>query len=99
MEVSLRNKIGRGSYGVVYRVWNVSTGEEYALKKPADRSFKVAAWEREILIMKRIKHVRFPYQSPCTAPVSTANLVLGSYRRLAGLLRGARAVDTARVYA
>lgn len=41
--VTVRKKLGQGSFAVVYRVWNVSTGEQYALKKPDSRSFDAAA--------------------------------------------------------
>ena len=55
--VTVRKKLGQGSFAVVYRVWNVSTGEQHALKKPLKKSFDAAAWEREALIMDRIEHV------------------------------------------
>ncbi|KAH7631538.1 checkpoint kinase [Sordaria sp. MPI-SDFR-AT-0083] len=54
--VTLNKELGRGSFAVVYRVWNVSTGKQYALKKPVNRSFDAAAWKREALILGRIKH-------------------------------------------
>ncbi len=68
--VTLRKKIGQGSFAVVYRVWNVSTGEQYALKKPGTTSFDAAAWEREAVIMDRIDHVSLCRTSHlrCTAP-------------------------------
>ncbi|KAK3333491.1 kinase-like domain-containing protein [Cercophora scortea] len=49
-------RIAKGGFGVVSRHWNVSTAEEYARKKPADRKFDRRAWEREIDIMKTISH-------------------------------------------
>ncbi|KAL8902415.1 MAG: hypothetical protein Q9207_004736 [Kuettlingeria erythrocarpa] len=54
--VTLRKKIGRGGFGVVYRVWNVSTGEQFALKKPKKLLYNGADWEKEIVIMERIDH-------------------------------------------
>ncbi|KAK1773538.1 period-4 [Copromyces sp. CBS 386.78] len=54
--VTLTKELGRGSFAVVYRVWNVRTGEQYALKRPIDRSFDAAAWKREALILRRIDH-------------------------------------------
>lgn len=30
--VTVKKKIGEGAFRIVYRVWNVNTGEEYALK-------------------------------------------------------------------
>jgi hypothetical protein len=56
-EVTIEKKLGQGSFAVVYRVWNVSTGVEYALKKPEGKSFDVAAWRKEALLMTRISHV------------------------------------------
>ncbi len=55
--VTMRTKLGEGTFAVVYRVWNVRTGEQYALKRPKGRSFDTAAWEREVVIMDRIHHV------------------------------------------
>ena len=55
--VTVRKKLGQRSFAVVYRVWNVSTGEQHALKKPLKKSFDAAVWEREALIMDRIEHV------------------------------------------
>ena len=55
--VTIRKKLGQGGFAVVYRVWNVSSGEQYALKKPLKKSYNAAAWEREALIMDRIEHV------------------------------------------
>jgi len=54
--VTVRKKLGQGSFAVVYRVWNVSSGEQHALKKPLKTPFDDAAWEREALIMDRIEH-------------------------------------------
>lgn len=31
--VTIHKELGTGGFGVVYHVWNVSTGEEYALKE------------------------------------------------------------------
>ncbi|KAL8310377.1 hypothetical protein RB597_010294 [Gaeumannomyces tritici] len=54
--VTAHKKLGTGGFGVVYHVWNVSTGEEYALKEPKKGSGHDAQWKREIVIMKRISH-------------------------------------------
>lgn len=56
-DVTVRKKVGEGSFAVVYRVWNVSTGEQYALKRPSKTAFATDSWEREALIMDRIDHV------------------------------------------
>ncbi|KAL8893840.1 MAG: hypothetical protein Q9192_004872 [Flavoplaca navasiana] len=55
-DVTMRKEIGHGTFAVVYRVWNVSTGEQYAHKIPKGNSFDAGAWERETLIMDRINH-------------------------------------------
>ncbi|KAK3388287.1 checkpoint kinase [Sordaria brevicollis] len=54
--ITLEKELGRGSFAVVYRVWDVNTGKQYALKRPVSRSFDTAAWEREALILRRIDH-------------------------------------------
>lgn len=58
--VTVHKELGTGGFGVVYHVWNVNTGEEYALKEPKQGSGHDAQWKREIVIMKRISHVRAP---------------------------------------
>ncbi|KAK3337286.1 kinase-like domain-containing protein [Cercophora scortea] len=57
-DLTLKREIGAGAFAAVYRVMNVSTGEQYALKKPKRGTAPVnaAAWEREALIMERINH-------------------------------------------
>ncbi|KFY94134.1 hypothetical protein V500_03404 [Pseudogymnoascus sp. VKM F-4518 (FW-2643)] len=54
--VTVRRKLGEGGFAVVYLVWNVSNGEQYALKKPLKKPFDAGAWEEEALIMDRINH-------------------------------------------
>lgn len=39
------------------RHWDVSTGEEYACKRPAEKRYDRRAWGKEIDIMRRISHV------------------------------------------
>lgn len=36
--VTLSKELGTGGFGVVHHVWSVSTGEQYALKKPKEDS-------------------------------------------------------------
>ena len=73
-DVTMRKKIGEGSFAVVYRVMNVSTGEQSALKKPKKGSFDAGAWERETLIMDRINHVcSRQYHLRCAAPDNFAD--------------------------
>ncbi|KAH8747276.1 kinase-like domain-containing protein [Diaporthe sp. PMI_573] len=52
-----RGRIAKGGFGVVSHHWNVSTGEEYACKKPAERRYDRKAWEKEIDIMRSISHI------------------------------------------
>jgi hypothetical protein len=60
--IHLRKRLGEGSFAVVTHYWDVSTGEEYALKKPSakairKRRVRVADWENEDHIMGLISHV------------------------------------------
>jgi serine/threonine-protein kinase Chk2 len=50
--------LGKGTFAVVRRFWDVSTGLEYAYKEPLDkRNFEKRAWEKEADILKQISHV------------------------------------------
>lgn len=49
-------RIASGGFGVVSRYWNVSTGEEYACKRPR-KDYDRKTWQEEIDIMKNISHV------------------------------------------
>ncbi|KAK3687147.1 kinase-like domain-containing protein [Podospora appendiculata] len=51
-----RGVIARGNFGTVSHRWNVSTGEEYGCKKPTEREFSRADWQKEISIMKGVHH-------------------------------------------
>ncbi|KAF2188831.1 kinase-like protein [Zopfia rhizophila CBS 207.26] len=49
--------LGKGAFAVVTHSWDVSTGIEYACKKPRDRErFDRESWEKEIDIMSEIRH-------------------------------------------
>ncbi|KAI1359744.1 kinase-like domain-containing protein [Xylaria arbuscula] len=49
--------IGKGSFGIVTRNWNVSTGVEYACKQPrSERDFHVLDWQHEIEVMNELRH-------------------------------------------
>ncbi|KAF2189915.1 kinase-like protein [Zopfia rhizophila CBS 207.26] len=49
--------LGKGAFAVVTHSWDVSTGIEYACKKPRDRErFDTGSWEKEIDIMSKIRH-------------------------------------------
>ncbi|KAI1108504.1 kinase-like domain-containing protein [Nemania sp. NC0429] len=59
--IHLKKKLGGGSFGVVYYYWNVSTGCEFALKRPPSaalrrRQFNLSAWENEAHIMGLVSH-------------------------------------------
>jgi hypothetical protein len=52
-------ELGRGGFAVVTQWWNVSTGEEFALKEVKDaRNMEKKRWELEVKIMGEISHVR-----------------------------------------
>lgn len=60
--IHLRKKLGQGAFGVVNHCWDVSTGDEYALKEPSEKAIKknkvdVSAWKKEARVMGRISHV------------------------------------------
>lgn len=59
------NVIGNGGYGIVRRHWNVSTGEEYACKRPvkALKEHEMRMWDSEINIIKGISHVSQPLET------------------------------------
>ncbi|KAH6614512.1 kinase-like domain-containing protein, partial [Chaetomium sp. MPI-SDFR-AT-0129] len=59
--IHLRKRLGEGSFASVTHYWDVSTGEEYALKKPSKkavrkRRVRVESWKNEAYIMNLIQH-------------------------------------------
>ena len=57
-----QNKLGCGSFGTVFRVWDVSTGIEYAskvLKEPSSAwdDDDLADWRKEVNVMRNLSHV------------------------------------------
>lgn len=62
-DVEVTKEIGQGTFAVVYRVWNVSTDEQYARKIPKKRVLDPSGWERELLIMDRIQHASPMYNN------------------------------------
>ena len=54
-----KKEIGRGEFGVVTYVWNVTTREKYVLKEPTrDRltNLELKSWREEARIMRRVSH-------------------------------------------
>lgn len=61
-EIHLRKQLGQGTFGRVTHVWNVRTGEEYAIKEPTAKALRKGkvdanAWENEAHVMSLISHV------------------------------------------
>lgn len=78
--IVLKRELGRGAFGVVSYIWDVSTGEEHALKEPsveAIRAGKVKydAWKNEARIMGQISHV----SSAKLLSTFYSNISLGSH--------------------
>ncbi|RSL46939.1 hypothetical protein CEP53_010124 [Fusarium sp. AF-6] len=60
-DIYVKKRLGEGSFGEVSHLWNVNTGQEYALKKPSENAMKrgdvnIAAWLREVRIMRQVSH-------------------------------------------
>ncbi|RSL83057.1 hypothetical protein CEP52_016808 [Fusarium oligoseptatum] len=58
-DIYVKKRLGEGSFGEVSHLWNVNTGQEYALKKPSENAMKrgdvnIAAWLREVRIMRQV---------------------------------------------
>ncbi|KAI1073382.1 protein kinase [Whalleya microplaca] len=59
--IYLRKKLGEGGFGTVTHCWNVSTGDEFALKEPfakaiRKRTFNADAWGNEARILGKLDH-------------------------------------------
>lgn len=53
-----KKRLGGGAFGEVFYAFNVTTREEFALKRPrAGREYDARAWHKEAQIMKNISHV------------------------------------------
>ncbi len=61
--VTMETKLGEGAFGVVWHVWDVSTGEEHALKEPSAKAISrrrvdFDRWREEARILGLMKHVK-----------------------------------------
>ncbi len=61
--IELRTKLGEGSFGTVWHVWDVTTGEQHALKEPSAKAISrrrvdVDRWREEARILGRMQHVK-----------------------------------------
>lgn len=57
--IILKDEVGKGAFAVVYRAWNVATGEQWASKQPSKEGKKRLGkerWQEEAAIMQRISH-------------------------------------------
>lgn len=62
--IQLARPLGFGSYGKVFHSWDVSTGEEFAVKTPREgRTVEYSEWVKEAKIMENINHVCTPLTS------------------------------------
>jgi hypothetical protein len=57
-----QEELGRGAYGVVEYKWNVTTGDEYVVKRPLpklieNKGVNIKSWQDEAAIMKSVSHV------------------------------------------
>lgn len=88
-----RKKLGKGNYGEVTYVWNLTTREEYVVKRPLakfikSRTFGEEMWKKEAEIMRSISHVRTSVSEPSCLLMLTAdardfrNILLRSEMRL-----------------
>jgi hypothetical protein len=60
--IAVRDTVGQGGFGVVRRVWDVSTASVYALKDPSAWAIRknrvdVEAWRKEVRLLSRVSHV------------------------------------------
>lgn len=96
--VTVHKELGTGAFGVVYHVWTVNTGEEYARKEPKQGSGHDAQWKTEIVIMKRISHVRAPSISTTLRPITDLPFA-EAYCHVDKLASAAVAVASPRIHA
>lgn len=81
-------EIGRGSFGVVYKVVNVSTGATYAAK-----SFHSGKWRQEVEVLRSLSHVSSSHDRPfdwlLARIYSWLTACKGTYHRICRFHRGA----------
>lgn len=54
-----KKEIGRGQFGVVTYVWNVTTREKYVIKEPTGdnlTALELTSWKNEARVMRGISH-------------------------------------------
>ncbi|KAI0595524.1 kinase-like domain-containing protein [Biscogniauxia sp. FL1348] len=59
--VTMMRLLGSGAYGNVTYSWNVSTGDEYAIKRPSSEARRnnpsnIEDWKREASILRKLSH-------------------------------------------
>ena len=72
-----RKKLGKGVYGEVTYIWNLTTREEYVVKRPlakliTSRTFGEEMWIKEAEIMRSISHVGTNVPEPSCLLMLTA---------------------------
>lgn len=77
--IVLRKRLGKGGFGIVTHLWDVSTGNEYALKEPTkdairNKEVDIRAWKREADVMRQISHVGFQTYSFSVYSFTVRNL-------------------------
>ena len=55
--IHIKQERGRGSFGVVCKVWDATTGQQWAEKSALGNRFSQSTWKKEIDIMRGLRHV------------------------------------------
>lgn len=63
--------IGQGAFVIVSCSWDVTTGHEYACKRPVRRTFDLQRWKSEADILRSVKHVSQPKPLVCPLILGT----------------------------
>jgi hypothetical protein len=83
----LKKKLGEGTFGIVTHFWDVSDGDEYAIKEPSakairERRVNENEWKKEARIMGLVSHVSWPALH--STPRITPNVSLGPHCEVYG---------------